>query len=371
MKNYIKFHIKLILILSTILQSHAQELNTNQDVNTPPPLVTNTPATPTPTPIPNLGFLRINNDKIEFNDSASYINPYSKSLNLLLFKDKLDSKIAEGLNDNIAEITPDLKIILFFNNDNFNLSTLSKIELKFNDTSIIRKDVWASSRELSQMDVDFMDFVFKFGNKISTDEKTEVEWNIDLISKIFKLSQKSNDFLYKNRENEILSSVDPKKQGTLKLKNSEVDFNSSFGFYHKKYNRLEIGLYYETITDLEIANFAKAKSFTANSSIQPLAILDITLTPNTSEISLNEITDYTLYLYKDAYGRLPINPSYNAISIKKLKASEARADIIRASGKLNKNGTYDLVISGEGSAVNSKDKYTWLLNPKGIIALED
>ena len=121
MKNYIKFHIKLILILSTILQSHAQELNTNQDVNTPPPLVTNTPATPTPTPIPNLGFLRINNDKIEFNDSASYINPYSKSLNLLLFKDKLDSKIAEGLNDNIAEITPDLKIILFFNNDNFNL----------------------------------------------------------------------------------------------------------------------------------------------------------------------------------------------------------------------------------------------------------
>ena len=216
-----------------------------------------------------------------------------------------------------------------------------------------------------------MDFVFKFGNKISTDEKTEVEWNIDLISKIFKLSQKSNDFLYKNRENEILSSVDPKKQGTLKLKNSEVDFNSSFGFYHKKYNRLEIGLYYETITDLEIANFAKAKSFTANSSIQPLAILDITLTPNTSEISLNEITDYTLYLYKDAYGRLPINPSYNAISIKKLKASEARADIIRASGKLNKNGTYDLVISGEGSAVNSKDKYTWLLNPKGIIALED
>lgn len=146
--------------------------------------------------------------------------------------------------------------------------------------------------------------------------------------------------------------------GTAAAGDMSVRFATVAAFYHRKYNRLEIGFFPQTLTEDELEQIRNQRLLRANKSKPPVVTANITLQSGAPSIARDKIQSYNVYFYRDNGGILYFPGDYDIASFVRDRRAVAKHEIYELTTQDN-GSTLRLAVSGRGMRPNSQTEFAW------------
>lgn len=315
------------------------------------------------------GYLLIDKASIVFRSAVALRNPIDRLLYVGLYENKLSDeqrqKIREtGSINGLEDQQPVAWFKLRFSKDakSCNLATLEQYTLTIQRGGQIflkddlpqiefnRTGTWKQSGEISKFECAFTDngkfrgifndtSIYQF-----SDGPLRFTWFLELNTPLIALDEDTAIKIEKARQKKVRGGTDFSFPGTIKINGNETRFASAFALIYPQYGRVEIGLYTDQLTNVDVAQIGAAKFLKQIKTKLPSAVLNLKFKKTAQTASPEALESYNLYLYRDSMAKLTFPGSEDVLGISHEEPAEIKRDVAEISGSIGEGKTVTGVI---------------------------